>query len=103
MKRLRIAALTAAMLTFPATLAQAGVIERACNGSDRESASQALCGCLQDVADLTLSGTEQRLAASFFRNPQKAQDIRQSERATNERFWQRYKNFGETAEAFCAS
>jgi len=79
----------------------AGTIEKACVRSDRQAASRALCGCIQDVADLTLSGTDQRLAATFFKDPHKSQQIRQSDRRSNELFWQRYKSFGSTAEAYC--
>ncbi len=84
------------------TPAYAGSIERACLSSDRKAASRALCGCIQDAADLTLSGQDQNLAASFFKNPQKAQDVRQSDRRSHETFWKRYKTFGSTAEAFCS-
>ncbi len=83
--------------------ASAGSIENACNSSDRNAANQQLCGCIQDVADLTLSGGDQRMAASFFQDPHKAQEIRQSDRSSHESFWQRYKNFGQTAEVYCRS
>ncbi len=81
--------------------AQAEQIERACLSSDRNGANRALCGCIQDVADLTLTAPDQKLASSFFKNPQKAQDIRQSSRRAHERFWERYKEFGEAAKEFC--
>ena len=80
----------------------AGRIERACLQSDRPAASRALCGCIQDAADLTLTNSDQKLAAKFFRDPHKAQEIRQSDRRSHEKFWQRYKNFGATAQAFCS-
>ncbi len=91
---------TAALIAV-SPVAQASVIERACLKSDRSGVSRSLCGCIQDAADLTLSGKDQKLAASFFRDPQKAQDIRQSDRRSHEDFWQRYRTFGSTAEAFC--
>lgn len=84
-----------------ASSAHAGSIERACLKADRKAASRSLCGCIQDAADLTLSRGDQSMAASFFSDPQKAQDIRQSDRASHEAFWKRYKNFGSTAEAYC--
>lgn len=82
------------MLSTPVA---AGDIERACLGSDRAAANRALCGCIQDAADLTLSTQDQRRAAGFFADPHRAQEVRQSD----ERFWDRYKDFGATAETFC--
>ncbi|MCP3972138.1 MAG: hypothetical protein GY717_17800 [Rhodobacteraceae bacterium] len=92
----------AAVLTLAAGAAvEAGTIERACLKSDRTAANRALCGCIQDVADFTLSGTEQRLAAKFFKDPHMAQEIRQSDRQSHEVFWKKYKTFGRTAETYC--
>ena len=76
------------------TRAASGPISRACLSSDRKSRNSQLCGCIQAAADRTL-------AASFYGNPQKAQDIRQSNRTGDEIFWQKYKNYSETAEAIC--
>ena len=81
----------------------ASQIERACMASDRSHGDRALCGCIQDAANLTLSAKDQRLAATFFQDPDRAQEIRMSDRRSNETFWKRYKNFGATAEAFCRS
>ncbi|NIY77998.1 hypothetical protein HCZ23_00740 [Celeribacter sp. HF31] len=81
--------------------ASAGAIERACMSSDRAANNRALCGCIQQAADLTLSNSDQRQAAKFFKNPQKAQDIRQSDNSSHEAFWRRYKVFGETAAQYC--
>lgn len=94
-------AIAAAMLAFGASVASAGTIERACLGSDRKAANRALCGCIQQVADATLSGSDQRLAAKFFKDPQMAQDIRQSDNQSHEIFWKKYKSFGETAQSYC--
>jgi hypothetical protein len=80
--------------------AQAGTIERACLASDRPK-SRALCGCIQQAADVTLSGREQRMAARFFTDPHRAQVVRQSDRHSDEQFWTRYQRFGATAEAYC--
>ncbi len=99
MKNLTFAALAVA---FTATGSGAGVIERACLSSGREAANRALCGCIQEAADLTLNGGDQRMAADFFRDPHRAQEVRQSANNRNEAFWQRYKRFGSTAEEFCA-
>lgn len=81
--------------------ANANTIEKACLSSNRDSANRALCGCIQDVADLTLSNGEQRRAAEFFKNPDKAQDTRQSNRRNDEAFWQRYAQFGTAAQQLC--
>ena len=94
------AALGAAGFSTPAI---ADPIERACLGSERPGASRALCGCIQDAANLTLSTKDQRLAASFFRDPQKAQEVRRSDTREDDAFWDRYRNFGATAETFCRS
>ncbi|WP_343079850.1 hypothetical protein [Ostreiculturibacter nitratireducens] len=99
MKRLIIATVVASTI---APAAWAGPIEQACLRSGREAANRSLCGCIQQVADMTLTNSDQRQAAKFFHDPHRAQEIRQSDRASHEAFWQRYKNFGATAEAFCA-
>ena len=91
----------AAALVAAAPAAWAGPIERACIQSNRSAGNRALCGCIQQAADLTLSTREQSRAAKFFTDPHQAQVVRQSDRRTDEEFWQRYKMFGETAEAYC--
>lgn len=78
-----------------------GPISRACMASDRKARSRELCGCVQAVADQTLSGGEQAKAVKFFTDPQKAQDIRQSKRASDERFWKAYSDYGKRAEQIC--
>ncbi|MDJ0860314.1 MAG: hypothetical protein QNI90_14780 [Dinoroseobacter sp.] len=94
----------ASLLIGPVTpwKAHAGTIEQACLQSDR-SGTRTLCGCIQDVADITLSRSDQRKAAKFFDNPQRAQDVRMSDRRSDERFWDRYQEFGNAARAYCAS
>lgn len=94
-------AICAVILTTPAAVS--APIESACMKSGRQSANRLLCGCIQDVADITLSRSDQRAAAKFFRDPHRAQEIRQSDRSSHEAFWKRYRNFGETAEAFCSN
>lgn len=78
----------------------AGTVERACLSSGR-AANRAVCGCIQDVANLTLTGSDQKMASSFFKDPQKAQDVRQSDRRSHEEFWLRYKQFGAFAQQLC--
>lgn len=89
---------SAALTPIPA---HAGAIERACMSSDRAANNRNLCGCIQQVADMTLTNGDQRQAAKFFKNPQKAQDVRQSDNSSHESFWQRYKAFGAAAEQYC--
>jgi hypothetical protein len=60
-----------------------------------------LCGCVQYVADRTLSRGEQRRAVRFFRDPHEAQVVRQSDRPRDEAFWPRYRAFADTAERVC--
>ncbi len=83
--------------------AYAEAIERACLQSGRAGGDRTLCGCIQDAANMTLSQSDQRLAARFFADPDQAQSVRMSSRRSDEVFWERYKAFGETAEAFCTS
>lgn len=90
-------ALAVLMLAAPV---HAGKIERACNNSDR-NATRAVCSCIQDVADKKLSRSEQKMAARFFKDPQLAQDTRQSDDARLEKFWKRYKLWGQTAAKIC--
>lgn len=92
----------AAVAFCTAGTAQAGVIERACLRSDNQQASRALCGCIQIVADITLSRRDQKMAAKFFRDPHRAQEVRQSGRANDAQFWTRYRAFGESAETYCS-
>ena len=83
------------------SMALAGPIETACNRSDRQSASRSLCRCIEQVADQTLSGSDQRRAAAFFKDPEKAHQAWMSKRDADDAFWDRYKAFGEQAEAYC--
>jgi hypothetical protein len=85
---------------FP-TLSLAGPIETACMRSDRERATRSLCRCIQEAADMTLRGSDQRRAAKFFRDPDLAHKTWVSQKAADDAFWERYKEFGARAEAFC--
>lgn len=84
----------------PATLAK-GPISKACLQADRKAANLRLCGCVQAVANGSLSKSDQKLAASFFRDPHKAQVIRQSDNTGNEAFWKRYKAFAAKSGQVC--
>ena len=98
MGRIAGAAALVALLSGPAW---ANEIERACLKSDRAGGNRTLCGCIQDAANLTLTSRDQRLAASFFRNPDRAQEVRMSDSRRDEVFWDRYQAFGRTAEHYC--
>ncbi|MCY4334656.1 MAG: hypothetical protein OXC60_08290 [Litoreibacter sp.] len=80
-----------------------GPISAACNRSDRRAANPRICGCAQTMADRHLSANDQRKAASFFADPQRAQDTRQSDRRSDELFWDRYKVFVASSERYCAA
>lgn len=95
------AMLCAACLVTLAGPVSAGPVERACIGSERAQATPSLCRCIGGVADRALTRRDQRLAASFFSDPHLAQEIRQSDSRSDEAFWQRYKEFGETASRTC--
>jgi len=103
MKTILTGAAVAALL-FPLSMsaADAGPIERACLRSDRDAANRTVCACIQQVADMTLRGGDQRRAAKFFADPEKAHETWMSKRESDDAFWERYKNFGATAEAYCA-
>ena len=101
MKKTRWAAGLAAAIVCIPPLAEAGPINRACMASGRQTASRELCGCLDKVARGSLSASDRRKAARFFKDPQKAQDIRQSDKPSDEAFWKRYRAFTTTAAQTC--
>lgn len=79
-----------------------GPLRTACLASDRKARSASLCGCIQAVANQTLSSAEQKRAVSFYRNPHLAQEIRQSSRASDKRFWSSYSEYGKRAARVCS-
>lgn len=85
-----------------ASTAVAGPIETACNRSDRKASNTAVCSCIQQVADSTLRATDQRRAAKFFGNPDKAHKAWISKNNGDDAFWERYKNFGDMAQSYCS-
>lgn len=94
--------LTAAAISMlTATAIIAGPIDQACVRSSG-GADPMLCDCIQRVANMTLTGSDQKMAAQFFSDPSKAQEVRQSARAAHQEFWQRYVSFGSAAESVCA-
>lgn len=78
-----------------------GPISKACMRSGREARTRRLCGCVQAVADKTLTNRQQSRAVKFYANPHLAQEIRQSDRPSNERFWRVYTAYGQQAERIC--
>lgn len=90
----------AGCFTIIAGFAAAGPVGSACLQSGR-GASQPLCACIQNAANMTLSGADQKLAARLFTNPEKAEEIRVSDSARNRAFWERYQGFASAAGALC--
>ena len=78
-----------------------GEIGSACMEAGRSGANPALCSCVQQAADRTLSRSEQRRAADFFAEPDQAQAARAADDAGSRQFWARYRAFTNTAEALC--
>lgn len=78
-------------------------IENACLRSDRDAKSMKICRCIQQAANMTLTSQDQKLAASFYGDPQKAQDMRQSSSRSHEKFWNRYKEYAKVAGTFCVN
>lgn len=99
MRQLASFAVVTVALALPAA---AGPIEQACLRSERSQGQNALCGCIQDAANMTLTEKDQKLAASFFDDPHRAQEVRQSKSNRMEKFWERYENFSVAAESFCS-
>ncbi|WP_224815863.1 hypothetical protein [Hasllibacter sp. MH4015] len=91
--------LAAVFLAVP-TAVSANPIQRACNASDRD-ASRATCSCIGEAADATLSRSQMREGARWFDDPQRAQDVRQSDRASDEAMWQAWRTFSTLAEQRC--
>ncbi len=68
-KSVVIAALAAFVLPISASISVAGPIERACLNSNQKAANRAVCSCIQQVADMTLRGADQRKAAKVLHQP----------------------------------
>ena len=91
--------LAAAFLAVP-SVAFANPIQRACMASDRDS-SRALCSCIGDAASSTLSRSQMREGARWFDDPQRAQDVRQSDRESDEDMWSAWRTFASLAQQSC--
>ncbi len=95
-------ALALSLMPLTNTIAVAGPISNACIQADRKSASRSLCNCIQSVANRALSRSEQRTAARFFKDPEKAQKMRRSDSSAHEKFWDRYAAFSKSATSQCS-
>ena len=103
MKNLIFVILSAAMFAAAAPVVAApGVINRACQKADRNAATPRLCGCIQKVANSSLSMGERRKVAKWFKDPAKAEKVRMSARGWDELLWKRYKAFGQRAREQCS-
>ncbi len=89
-------------VSYVAAPTASGPINSACLASDRTARSRQLCGCIQAVANQTLTGSQQSRAVAFYGNPQQAQDVRQSDRASDEQFWQAYRAYSDRAKLVCS-
>ncbi|MBW7921410.1 MAG: arginine transporter [Rubellimicrobium sp.] len=78
-----------------------GDVSKACMSGGRQAANASLCSCVQQAANQTLTAAEQRRAATFFADPQRAQDTRQSGNSSDRAFWTRYRAFSSLAETMC--
>ncbi|WP_223422285.1 hypothetical protein [Tateyamaria pelophila] len=83
------------------TLFATGPIYSACQSSGRRAASRERCGCVQAVANTTLSPEEQRRGAGFFSDPHEAQEVRQSDKSRDERFWGKWRAYSNRAAQLC--
>lgn len=92
----------ALVISFVAGFAHAGPIGNACMKSDRKAVNSALCGCIQQAADMTLSTGDQRRVAKFFNDPEAVQKVKLSDTDSDDAFWKRYRNFSDTAQGVCA-
>ena len=67
----------------------------------RAAASPALCGCVQQVANQTLSASDRSRVADFFADPEVAHAMRINDSPFADSFWERYQNFVRTSETVC--
>lgn len=78
-----------------------GEVGKACMAAERTAANPALCSCVQASANQHLNGNDQKLAAAFFADPEKANDMKLSKSRSADAFWDRYKLFSATAQRSC--
>jgi hypothetical protein len=97
----RYSSANASRTAAPAVLFASGPIFAACQRAGRKDASRAHCGCVQAVANQSLAADDQRRGAAFFDDPHLAQTVRQSDRSTDERFWAKWREYGNQAARIC--
>lgn len=80
-----------------------GPIGAACLANGRASSTPGRCGCVQAAADLTLNASQQKRSVAYFNDPEELEELKRSQDARDERFWDLWMNFSDTAEAICQS
>jgi hypothetical protein len=78
-----------------------GPVYSACRASGRAAANRQLCGCVQAVADQTLSGRDARRIAGFFDDPEEAHAVKISDSWRNDAFWDRYRDYVSATRQTC--
>lgn len=94
-------AIATGILAMTSSIAAAGPIQSACLSSGRAASNNSLCSCIQQAADMTLAGRDQKRAAKFFRDPEMAHAVWTSKKPADDAFWTRYKAFGDMAQSYC--
>ena len=84
-----------------AGMAEAGAIKRACLKADRAAASRELCTCIERVARPMFTASQKRRIVRFFAEPHLSQELRQSDRRSDERFWEQYQAWGAAVRSRC--
>lgn len=101
MKKFLLIAFCATSLTAVAPVVDAAQIKRACLASDRSAATRDRCNCIQRVANQALTRSDQKTVAKWFRDPHQAQELKMSKTQRDDALWDRYRNFGQMAQAIC--
>jgi len=78
-----------------------GPLFAACLADGRKAATSARCGCVQAVANAELTNAQQRRGAKLWTDPATLQEIRQSDNASNEKFWRAWKAFAAKSVETC--
>ncbi|CAD0184953.1 hypothetical protein RUESEDTHA_01836 [Ruegeria sp. THAF57] len=102
MKQFLFIAICAASLMAVAPVANAAQIKQACLASDRSAATRDRCSCIQRVANQALTRSDQKTVAKWFTDPHQAQELKMSQTARDDALWDRYRAFGQMAQAICS-
>jgi len=78
-----------------------GKLGNACMDGGRKAANAALCSCIQNVANQSLSGSDERRIVKFFEEPDLAQSTKASQSRSDDAFWDRYRDFTRASERNC--